>query len=130
VTEGGIRLSAADPKVEPWPAGHGTYIVTFRLEGEKPFDVLHDPIKSRAEEAGFQIVRVEYDSVSLSGVQEGREAEAQKAVEDGIAEVTERRRERREQIERERPVREAEKRQKAEALERVREAFRKLGRPD
>jgi hypothetical protein len=81
-----LRLSTSDPEVEPMASRPGRYLVKFKLEGVDLLE-LETLISPRLAAVGVDAISRFGLTVSLYGVEPGREAEIQKVVQGAIDDV-------------------------------------------
>jgi hypothetical protein len=85
-TRGELRLSKSDPEVEPMNSRPGRFTVKFKLDGVDLLE-LETAISPRLAAVGVDAIRRFGMTVSLDGVEPGREAEIQKVVQGAIDDV-------------------------------------------
>jgi hypothetical protein len=85
-TRGELRLSNSDPEVEPMASRPGRFMVKFKLEGVDLRE-LETAITPRLAAVGVDAMRRFGMTVSLDGVEPGREAEIQAVVQGAINDV-------------------------------------------
>lgn len=85
-TRGELRLSKSDPEVEPMNSRPGRFTVKFKLDGVDLLE-LETAISPRLAAVGVDAIRRFGMTVSLDGVEPGREAEIQAVVQGAIDDV-------------------------------------------
>jgi hypothetical protein len=126
--DGGLRLADMDPEVEHYAAGSDRFVVKFTFKGSDLLQ-LQNVLAPRLAGVGVGRSSRVGMTISLYGVEQGREAEVFAEVEAAIAEVNRTRQAARENAEHERSASEAAAVVSEAQLEAVRESFRTARRP-
>jgi hypothetical protein len=120
---GELRLADSDPKIQHSASGSDRFVVTFTLEGVHLLE-LQEALEPRL--AGIGVERIDRFgmTVSLSGVEQGREAEVYAEIEAALEEVNRARGAARKDAEHERSASEAAAAVSEAQLQDVGEGFR------
>jgi hypothetical protein len=104
--DGELRLADSDPKIQHSASGSDRFVVTFTLEGVHLLE-LQEALEPRLAGIGVERIHRFGMTVSLSGVEQGREAEVYAEIQAAIEEVNRARGAARENAEHERSASEA-----------------------
>jgi hypothetical protein len=126
--DGGLRLADVDPEVEHYAAGSDRFVVKFTLKGTDLLQ-LENVLAPRLAGVGVGRSSRVGMTISLYGVEQGREGEVFAEVQAAIDEVNRARQAARETKEHERSASEAAAVISEAQLEAVREGFRTCRRP-
>jgi hypothetical protein len=126
--DGGLRLADVDPEVEHYASGSDRFVVKFTLKGTDLLQ-LQNVLAPRLAGVGVGRSSRIGMTISLYGVEQGREGEVFALVQAGIDEVNRARRAARESEKHERSASEAAAVISEAQLEAVREGFRTCRRP-
>ena len=124
---GELRLADGDPDITHSGSGRDRFNVKFTLTGINLLE-LQNVLTPRLGGVGVERLHRVGTTMTLYGIEHGREAEVLSAVETAIADVNRARRAGREDAERQRSVTEAAEAVSETQLEAVRESFREAGR--
>jgi hypothetical protein len=103
---GELRLADRDPTIQHSASGSDRFVVTFTLEGVNLLE-LQEALEPRLAGIGVERIHRFGMTVSLSGVEQGREAEVYAEIQAAIQEVNQARGAAREDVEHERSASEA-----------------------
>lgn len=124
---GELRLADGDPDITHSGSGRDRFNVKFTLTGINLLE-LQNVLTPRLGGVGVERLHRVGTTMTLYGIEHGREAEVLSAVETAIADVNRARRAGREDAERQRSATEAAEAVSETQLEAVRESFREAGR--
>jgi hypothetical protein len=121
--DGKLRLADSDPKIQRSASGSDRFVVTFTLEGVHLLE-LQEALEPRLAGIGVERIHRFGMTVSLSGDEEGREAEVYAEIQAAIEEVNQARSAARQTAEHERSASEAAAAVSEAQLQAVGESFR------
>jgi hypothetical protein len=121
--DGELRLVDSGPKIEHSASGSDRFVVTFTLEGVHLLE-LQEALEPRLAGIGVERIQRFGMTISLSGVERGREAEVYAEIQAAIEEVNRARGAAREDAEHERSASEAAAAVSEAQLQEVGEGFR------